>query len=75
MASPRECLKFCLLVNARSFLVAHNHPSGALEPSRADVEVTKQLVSAGEAIGIPLRDHIIVGHAGLYTSLAERELL
>lgn len=75
VASPREVFRFCLLCNARSVLVAHNHPSGNLEPSRADVSVSKQLKAAGEALGLSLVDSLVVGFDGRYTSLAERGLL
>lgn len=79
IASPREVYKFCLLVNARSVVVAHNHPSGNLEPSGADVQVSKQLVQAGEVLGIRLLDSLVIGHPEgkepRYTSLAERGLL
>ena len=75
VASPREVFRFALLVNARSVLVAHNHPSGNLEPSRADVQVSRQLKAAGEALGLSLVDSLVVGFDGRYTSLAERGLL
>ena len=48
----------------------HNHPSGSLEPSQADLDVTKRMVEAGRIIGIPVTDHIIVaGGTGLHTSI------
>ena len=75
VASPREVYKFALLVNARSVVCLHNHPSGNTEPSRADVQVSKQIQAAGEALGIPLVDSLVVGFDGRYTSLAERGLL
>ncbi len=75
IASPREVYRFALLCNARSVIVAHNHPSGNLEPSRADVEVSQQLRAAGEHVGVPLQDSLVVGFDGQYTSLAERGLL
>ena len=75
VASPREVFRFALLCNARSVLVAHNHPSGNVEPSRADVEVSKQLKAAGEAVGVPLVDSVVCGFDGRYTSLVERGLL
>lgn len=75
VASPREVFRFCLLVNARSVLVAHNHPSGRIEPSRADVAVSQQLRNAGEALAIPLTDSLVCGFDGRYTSLRERGLL
>lgn len=75
VASPRECFKFALLVNARSVLCFHNHPSGNLEPSRADVAVSVKLRQAGEALDIPLHDSLVVGYDGRFTSLKERGLL
>ena len=75
VASPREVFRFCLLCNARSVLVAHNHPSGGLEPSRADVAVSRQLKAAGDAVGVGLVDSLVVGYDGRYTSLVERGLL
>jgi DNA repair protein RadC len=75
VASPREVFKFCLLVNARSVIVAHNHPSGNLEPSRADVAVSIRLKKAGENLDIPLVDSLVVGFSGRYTSLVERGLI
>jgi len=54
--------------------VVHNHPSGNLEPSREDIEITKQLVEAGKVVGIPLHDHLIVAGDG-FTSFAERGLI
>lgn len=75
VASPREVYKFALLSNARSVVVFHNHPSGNVEPSRADVSVSRQLKAAGEALGVPLADSLVIGFDGRYTSLAERGLL
>ncbi|MEM6783776.1 MAG: JAB domain-containing protein [Bacteroidota bacterium] len=74
-ASPREAFKFALLTNARSVILSHNHPSGSLEPSRADVQVTKQMVEGGRALGIDVTDHLIIGFDGSYTSMAQRGLL
>jgi DNA repair protein RadC len=75
VASPREVFKFALLVNARSVICCHNHPSGNLEPSSADVQVTRQLRTAGDVLTIPVVDSLVVGFDGQYTSLAERGLL
>jgi DNA repair protein RadC len=68
---PREVMKSAILSNAASILVGHNHPSGMVEPSREDIEVTKRLTEAGKIIGIDVLDHIIVGD-GTYTSLKEK---
>jgi DNA repair protein RadC len=75
IASPREALKFSLLCNARSFLIAHNHPSGNLEPSKADVQVSKQMKAAGDIVGVRLLDSLVCTFDGEYTSLSERGLL
>ncbi|MBI0578606.1 DNA repair protein RadC [Neobacillus cucumis] len=71
---PREVMKSAILSNAASILVGHNHPSGLVEPSREDIDVTKRLVEAGKIIGIDVLDHIIVGD-GVYTSLKEKGYL
>jgi len=60
LAHPREVFAAPLKDRAASIIVAHNHPSGITEPSSADIEMTQQLAAAGQLLGIPLRDHIIV---------------
>lgn len=57
---PREVFKPALLYSAVAVILVHNHPSGELEPSSADVEVTKQVADAGRMIGVDLVDHVIV---------------
>ncbi|MBL7135968.1 MAG: hypothetical protein ISS81_05160, partial [Candidatus Marinimicrobia bacterium] len=52
----------------------HNHPSGNLEPSKEDIQLTKQVVEAGKAMNIPVLDHIIIAGDG-YTSFADRGLI
>lgn len=63
-----------LLCNASKIAVAHNHPSGEVEPSREDISVTKRISSCGELMGIRLIDHIIVGD-GKYYSFADNQML
>jgi DNA repair protein RadC len=65
---PREVFKLAILQNARSIIVAHNHPSGDTNPSKEDIELTKRLVEAGEILGIDVLDHLVIGDD--YTSLA-----
>ena len=66
----QNVFKTAILSNAKSVLALHSHPSGSLEPSRPDLEVTKRMVEAGRLIGIPVTDHIIVaGGTGLHTSI------
>jgi len=71
---PREILYPAVTHLALGFILAHNHPSGCLEPSREDIEFTRSVKRAGELMGIELYDHLIVARAG-YTSLRERALL
>ncbi len=71
---PKEVLKGALLANAVGIIVAHNHPSGEVEPSEQDRKLTAGLKQACELVGINLTDHIIVGN-GQYTSFADRHEL
>lgn len=61
---PREVLAPALSLGAISIIVAHNHPSGSLEPSQADKQVTRVLYEAGRLLGVELLDHIIVSRDG-----------
>jgi len=58
----------------RSARVVHNHPSGDPSPSRADIEITRQVAEAGKRLGIAVHDHIILGAEG-HTSLRARGLI
>ncbi|WP_191061562.1 JAB domain-containing protein [Geminicoccus harenae] len=58
---PREVLKRCLELDAAAIIMVHNHPSGDPTPSRADVEMTKEVAALLKAAGIELHDHVIVG--------------
>ncbi|MCO7126064.1 DNA repair protein RadC [Sporolactobacillus shoreicorticis] len=71
---PREVFKTAVLSNAASILIAHNHPSGIVDPSREDKEVTKRLVSVGNIIGIEVLDHLIIGD-NKYLSFKEQGLI
>jgi proteasome lid subunit RPN8/RPN11 len=68
---PREVFKSAILSNAAYILIAHNHPSGDPDPSRQDIDLTKRLADAGQLLGIPVRDHVIVAAEGC-TSLRDR---
>lgn len=57
---PREVFKYAYLCSASCFICMHNHPSGELVPSKADIEITKTLSEIGKIQGIDLLDHIIV---------------
>jgi DNA repair protein RadC len=67
---PREIFITAIRNFASKVILAHNHPSGSSLPSRADLEVTRQVVEAGRVVGIGLIDHIIIG-ANEYTSIGE----
>jgi DNA repair protein RadC len=67
---PREVFAPALTEAAAAVILVHNHPSGDPTPSPADREVTRQLVDAGRVLGIPVRDHIIVGN-GRYASFLD----
>ncbi len=66
---PREVFADPITDRASAIIVAHNHPAGSLEPSSEDKEITSQLKSAGETLGIRLLDHIIFNHKGYYSFL------
>lgn len=71
---PREVFGPLIREAATAVIVVHNHPSGDPEPSHHDKELTSRLKQAGQILGIPLLDHIIIGR-GQYTSLADLGIL
>jgi DNA repair protein RadC len=71
---PREVVKRALFHNAAAVILAHNHPSGVAEPSRADMQLTRRLVDALALVDIRVLDHFIIGD-GDGVSLAERGCL
>lgn len=72
---PREVVKLALAHNAAAVILAHNHPSGACEPSNADELLTRSLKAALDLVDIRVLDHFIVTAHGRPTSFAERGLL
>jgi DNA repair protein RadC len=58
---PREVVKRALELGASSLILVHNHPSGDVNPSKADVDVTKQIVDAARPLAIEIHDHLIIG--------------
>jgi DNA repair protein RadC len=64
---PREVFKAAILANAVSIVVIHNHPSGDVEPSEDDIEITRRLVEASKILGIEVIDHLIVSKEGYYS--------
>jgi DNA repair protein RadC len=71
---PREVVKRALQLNAGAVILAHNHPSGVAEPSRADEYLTQALKSALQLVDVRVLDHLVVGQ-GSVVSFAERGLL
>jgi DNA repair protein RadC len=71
---PREVVKRALELNATAIIMVHNHPSGDVTPSRADIEMTKQVREAAKAVGIALHDHLVIGR-GKHASFRSLGLL
>ncbi len=71
---PREVVKRALALRASALILAHNHPSGVAEPSRADEQLTQRLIAALALIDVRVLDHIVVA-AGHCVSMAERGLV
>ncbi len=67
LVHPREVFADPISDRAAAIIVCHNHPSGNLEPSGEDLEVTKRLTEAGDVLGLPLLDHIIFTETGYYS--------
>ena len=74
LVHPREVFKAAILASAGAILLAHNHPSGDVTPSKDDVDLTRRMVEAGRIIGIEVIDHIIIGD-GHHLSFRERGLI
>lgn len=70
---PREVFKAAILSNSSSIALAHNHPSGSLNPSPEDILITKKLVQCGEILDIKVVDHLIIAD-DQHLSFAERKI-
>lgn len=73
IAHPREVFQPAIEHSAAGVILAHNHPSSSSEPSKDDIRITKEIIKAGEIIGINVLDHIIISENG-YTSLKEIDI-
>jgi DNA repair protein RadC len=71
---PREVVKRALMLDASAVLMVHNHPSNQVNPSQADIEMTRRIKNALDAVGIVLHDHVIVSKGG-HTSFRALNLL
>ena len=74
LVGPRELFQAAVHAGAVSIIAGHNHPSGDTEPSAEDRSVTRRLVQAGELLGIPLLDHLIVGLNSFYSFMESGEI-
>ena len=70
---PREVFIPAIKDNACAVIIAHNHPSGNLDPSREDKDITTRLCQAGEILGIPILDHVIISKKGYYSFMESQE--
>lgn len=62
---PREVVRRALELSASAMIIVHNHPSGDPTPSRADIDMTKQVIDAARALSLTIHDHLIVGREGV----------
>jgi DNA repair protein RadC len=62
---PREVMRRALELSACAVILVHNHPSGDPSPSRADIDITRQVVDAGKPLGVLVHDHLVVGRDGV----------
>jgi len=70
-ADPKVIFNIALRYQAASIIMAHNHPSGNLKPSQADIDLTKKMVNAGKMLDIKILDHLIVTDKGYYSMADE----
>jgi len=67
MVHPREVFADAIADRAAGIIIAHNHPSGTLEASRADIQITQRLKEVSKLVGIELLDHVILAKHGFYS--------
>ena len=72
---PREVLKPAIVGNAAAIVLIHNHPSGDPAPSAEDAALTRRLCEGADLIGVRILDHIVLGEAGSFRSLADDGVL
>jgi len=74
VADPKKIFKIALEYNASGLILCHNHPSGNIQPSDADIKLTRKLRNAGEMLDLPVVDHIILGEENYYSFADENTL-
>lgn len=67
LAHPREVYRPAIIASATAIIVSHNHPSGCNQASPDDIELTRRLRDAGDILGIPLLDHLIISKTGFFS--------
>ena len=72
---PREVFKVAVYASAAAIIFFHNHPSSCVLPSGEDISSTRRMVSAGEILGIPVCDSIILGSTGQYFSMRDEGMI
>ncbi len=72
LVHARDVFRAAIAISASAIIIGHNHPSGKAVPSREDIRVTKNLVEAGEIVGIPVIDHLVVTRTGFYSFKLDR---
>ena len=71
IVDPATIFQVALLANATSVIIAHNHPSGNIEPSKADKNLTNRIVESGKMLGIMVEDHLIITVDNIFSFRAE----
>jgi len=74
VSHPREAFRAAVSAAAAAIILVHNHPSGDPRPSQEDIATTRRMAEAGETLGIPMLDHVIIGD-GEHVSLKEKGIL
>jgi DNA repair protein RadC len=72
---PREIFAPAIQDRAVAIIISHNHPAGQVGPSEDDIEITRRLVKAGELLGIPVLDHVIIGRDNYSSMKGDRPSL
>ncbi len=75
LVHPREFFRPSIVAGAAAIVAVHNHPSGDPTPSAEDRDVTRRLQRAGELLGIPLADHVVIGSGESFYSFRENGIL
>jgi DNA repair protein RadC len=74
VADPKKIFKMALEFNASSIILCHNHPSGNVQPSEADIKLTRKMKEAGTLLDLPVLDHLIIG-GNSYFSFADEGMM